>query len=154
MSIILPDYESIELVHDVVLEFSGGKTGIHSKKLILSAIERPATYIQYIDAYDIDTICALLIDSIARYHGFKDGNKRTALLSAVFTYRLNGVYFKASARMNRDFDALVMWVVQEKPAIEEIALRLSTLRSKHEGTNESWRKVLDAFMAIKKNHSD
>lgn len=145
MNIILPDRESIELLHEAVLDYSGGKAGVHDEKLILGAIERPVTYVQFVDDYDLDTICALLIESVARNHGFKDGNKRTALLTAIFTYRVNDVYFVATEQMNKDFDALVMWVVIKKPSIERIAKRLKELRTLHEGSQETWGAVFAAF---------
>lgn len=84
MEIILPDRESVELVHDVAL-MTGGLSGVHSENLIQAAVQRPITYIGYVDDYDLDTICAVLIESIARNHGFKDGNKRTALMTAIYT---------------------------------------------------------------------
>lgn len=145
MIIALPDRESIELLHEAVLSYSGGKAGVHDEKLILSAIQRPLAYVEYVDTYDLDTICALIIDSVARYHGYKDGNKRTALLMAIFTYRVNGVHFKATDQMNMDFDELVMWVVTKKPGIEEISTRLKQLRVLHEGTEEPWSAVFAAF---------
>jgi len=145
MTIALPDRESIELLHEAVLSYSGGRAGIHDEKLILSAIERPLTYVEYVDTYDLDTIGALIIDSVARYHGYRDGNKRTALLMAIFTYRVNDVHFKATKQMNVDFDELVMWVVTAKPGIDEISARLKELRKLHQGKEESWRTLFTAF---------
>lgn len=145
MTIVLPDRDSVELLHEAVLHYSGGKQGIHNEKLILSAIERPLTHTQYVKDYDLDTICALLIDSIARNHGFMDGNKRTALLTAIFTYRVNGVHFKATEAMNMDFDSLVMWVVNKKPSVEQIRKRLKKLRKIHQRSEESWGAMFTAF---------
>ena len=106
----------------------------------------------YQDDYDLDTLCALLIDSLARYHGFKDGNKRTALMTAVYTYKLNGVHFEASKKMNQDFDDLVMWVVTKKPKIEMIRERLKRLRQLYEGKEQNWRDILTAFVNAKITH--
>lgn len=145
MTIVLPDRESIELLHEAVLMYSGGKPGVHDEKLVLGAIERPLTYTQYVNEYDLDTICALLIDSVARNHGFRDGNKRTALLTAIFTYRVNGIYFIASKEMNEDFDELVMWVVNKKPSVQALTKRLKKLRSLYQGKKESWGALFGAF---------
>lgn len=146
MSIILPDRETLDILHDAILWASGGKSGVHDEKLILSAIERPATYTQYVDDYDLDTICAVLIDSIARYHGFRDGNKRTALITTIFTYRINDVHFNATVDMNNDFDDLVMWVVTEKPDIPAVVDRLKELRKLHECEEQpSWWHILTAY---------
>jgi death-on-curing protein len=145
MTIALPDRESIELLHDAVLSYSGGRAGIHDENLIISAVERPLTYVEYVESYDLDTICALIIDSVARYHGYKDGNKRTALLMAIFAYRVNEVHFKATQEMNVDFDDLVMWVVIKKPGIDKISNRLKQLREIHEGNEEPWSAMFTAF---------
>jgi death-on-curing protein len=150
----LPDQETVEGLHDIVLGVSGGKPGIHDINLVIAAVQRPQTYIQYDDEYDLDTICALLIDSIARNHGFKDGNKRTALLTAVFTYRINGVDFKATPKMNEDFDDLIMWVVLRKPPVDEIRIKLQQQRAKHEGAQESWINMLTAFVTAKFKRPD
>ncbi len=145
MEIILPDRESIELLHEAVMMFSGGRPGIHSENLILSAIGRPLTHADYNEDFTLDEICAVLIDAIARNHGYNDGNKRTALMTAFYTYRMNGVHFKATEAMNVDFDELVMWVVNEKPTVKEITARLKELRVTHEGYQESWGPILAAF---------
>ena len=119
-------------MHEVVLDISGGKSGFHRETNVHRAAERPLTYISYVESFDVDTVCAILIDAIAVYHGFNDGNKRTALMTAIFTYRINGVHFRATIAMNKEFDALVIWVVRKKPTIPEIEARLKKLRDKFE----------------------
>lgn len=156
MNVLIPDREVLETIHEVVINLTGGKDGVHDEKLLKSALERPRTFVGYQDDYDINTICALLIDSIARYHGFKDGNKRTALMTAFFTYRINGVHFRATKKMNEDFDNLVMWVVISKPRINDIVEKLVDLRNKHEGSKATWTAMIDAFQnsKIPKRHKD
>lgn len=143
-------------IHDTVLMVSGGRPGVHVASDIHRAIERPMTYASYRDEYDIDTVCALLIDSIARYHGFNDGNKRTALMTAILTYRINEIHFKATDSMNEEFDALVMWVVNHKPEVEEIEERLKSLRKTHEiGGEQSIATLFNSFVSMlvkKQNH--
>lgn len=143
MDIRLPDTDTVEALHEIILEASSGRSGIHDRSLVVRAIERPSTYIHYVDDYDIDTVCALLADGIARYHGFNDGNKRTALMTVIFTYKLNDIDFQATDEMNIDFDEFVMWIVREKPSIDQITERLKELRSTHEGTGgrETWVKL-------------
>lgn len=154
-SIYIPVLDDVEELHEVVLLISGGKDGIHDRKLLISAIERPATYIGYQEEYDVDTICALLIDSLARYHGFRDGNKRTALMTAIWTYRLNDVHFTATDSMNTDFDNMVMWVVTEKPEIDDIASKLKELRKLYEcDSKANWRDIFTSFANAVKNHKD
>jgi death on curing protein len=61
--------------HDTALTFGGGQ-GVTSLHLIESAIGRP--YSGY--HRSMSAKCAALLESIARNHGFLDGNKRTAWL--------------------------------------------------------------------------
>jgi death-on-curing family protein len=148
---LIPTFDIIVETHDVVLEVSGGRPGIHVKSDILRAVERPETYVHYVETFDVDTICAVLIDSIARYHGFNDGNKRTALMIAIFTYRINGVHFKATTAMNKKFDALVMWVVEKKPSISEIEKRLKIARKSFEvDTEQSLVNMFVAFVTMRR----
>lgn len=151
MEIILPDRESLELLHDAVIAYSGGRNGIHKESLLLSSIGRPLTYADYNEDYDLDDICAVIIDSVARNHGFNDGSERTALLTAIYTYRVNGVHFDATEKMNMDFDELVMWVVNKKPTVTEIAGRLKELRKCHEGSWEGWTNMFMAFANAMRN---
>lgn len=58
------------------------------------------------------------------------------MMTAIFTYRINGVHFKPTMTMNKEFDALVMWVVKKKPEIPEIEERLQKLRDKFEVATE------------------
>jgi len=45
----------------------------------------------------IHVLAALYVDSFARNHAFNDGNKRTAIFSAVLTYAINNVYLELNA---------------------------------------------------------
>ncbi len=136
MQLYLPSYETIVDIHDIILGLTDGKPGIHIKNDILRAIERPKTYVSYLDDYGIDTVCAVLLDSISRYHGFNDGNKRTALMTTIFTYRVNGVYFGSGLKMNEELDELVIWVVTKKPEISKIEKSLKKLRRVFEVENK------------------
>ena len=115
---------------------------------MLSTLKRPQTYIQYIDTFDTDTICAVLIDSLARYHGFRDGNKRTALMFTIYTYRFNGVHFTASLSMNSAFDDLVMRTVINKPTVEEIESQLKQIRKHFQGNESPLKGLLRSFRIL------
>jgi death-on-curing protein len=59
--------------------------------LLEAAVLRPQQTVLGQDAYpDIHTKAAAVLHSLARNHAFIDGNKRTAFLSAVVFYNLNG----------------------------------------------------------------
>jgi death on curing protein len=82
----LPTEGLIKHLHDAILEISGGRPGIRDETVIHAAINRPKTYLAYHDDYDLHTICAVILESISRNHGFVEGNKRTELMSALLTY--------------------------------------------------------------------
>lgn len=132
MKILLPDYDSIIEIHDVVLNVSGGKPGILHDDVIRSAVHRPITYQQYYSDYNLHIVCAVLLDALARNHAFYEGNKRTALMAMIFTYRINGVKLNYNMSLNKEYEDLVLWVVLEKPEIDEIVDRLKRLISKHQ----------------------
>jgi len=131
MLIYLPTEELIMELHDVILELSGGRPGVRDKNVIHAAVNRPKTYLAYHPDCDIHTVCAVLLDSIARNHGFVEGNKRTGLMTAILTYELNGIAIQKRADKEGEYEDLVLWVVKEKPDITEIANKLQALEKKY-----------------------
>jgi death-on-curing protein len=74
------------------IEASGGSKGFHDEKLVRSALARPNHSVMGEDAYDdMFSKAAALLDAIARNHGFRDGNKRTAMAAAVLYLSQNGI---------------------------------------------------------------
>ncbi len=134
MELLVPSPEVIKMLHDVVIDISGGREGVLNPDTVEGFPHRPQTYMGYSGDNDLHTVCAVLIDSISRNHGFNDGNKRTSLMSALFTYTVNGVYLEMSLFMNKDYEELVLWVVLKKPSIDEIASRLKELAEKYQKT--------------------
>jgi death-on-curing protein len=118
-------------IHDAILEITGGLRGIKDKNGVSSAIHRPKTFFAYHPNSSLHTACAVLLESIARNHIFSDANKRTALMTMLLTYELNGYIFKSSADKSKDFEGLVLWVVNSKPEIREIESKLKILIKKH-----------------------
>jgi len=64
------------LAHDIVIEHFGGRQGILNRNGLESALARP--YSGYYRS--IERKGAALLESLAKNHGFVDGNKRTAIL--------------------------------------------------------------------------
>ncbi len=147
MHIYLPIYEHIIDIHDAVIDVSGGRPGILDKKVIEAAVDRPKTFLSYNPNSDIHTVCAVLLDSLARNHAFVEGNKRSALLTVILTYSLNNVTLRFDKSMNRDFEELVLWVVLKKPEILDITEKLRSLSLVYgeSGANELIRR-LKAFL--------
>lgn len=135
MLIYLPPAELVIVPHEQILEIAGGRPGILNHSKIEAAVHRPKTYLAYQADCDLHTVCAVLMDSLARNHAFVDGNKRTGLMTALVTYELNGYTLKSSAD-NIEFENLVLWVVNTKPPINQIATQLKNLVNQH-----STRKV-------------
>ena len=60
---------------------------------------------------------AALLDVIARNHGFRDGNKRTAMAAAVLYLTQNDIEIVFT---NQEYEEIMLHVVNDKPTIEEI----------------------------------
>ncbi|MDZ7744552.1 MAG: type II toxin-antitoxin system death-on-curing family toxin [Candidatus Saccharibacteria bacterium] len=144
-NINIPSKEVILSLHDVVLEISGGLPGVRDMNVVTAACQRPHTYQGYADNYDVHTAGALLLDSLARNHAFVEGNKRTALVTVLLTYTVNGIYLKMPLFMNNEFEELVLWVVNQKPSIDEIDKRLRSLVKKYQ--ESGFQAIIDKLKA-------
>lgn len=130
MLVVLPSEEFIRDIHDVVLEYHGGRKGILHHNVLSLAIERPKHYIYY-EECNLHVVCAVILHTIARKHPFVDGNKRTALVVTIATYKLNKIGLDFKQVDQEEFVELMLWVVQKKPDIMEIAERLTILTNKY-----------------------
>jgi death-on-curing protein len=77
-------------IHEQQIGIYGGAAGFINESNVLSAVARP----QNIDAYgepDIADRAAAYAFGIANNHGFMDGNKRTAWVTAQFFLYINQV---------------------------------------------------------------
>jgi death on curing protein len=103
--------------HDVALKF-GGLDGVRHEAEILSAIGRPYTG-YYRSIYKK---AAALFQSVARNHGFTDGNKRTAVVLTTLLIERSGYVLKAHGResLERAFEALALRVVNDNPSMDDI----------------------------------
>lgn len=93
------------LAHDAALQH-GGLSGILNRGLIESAISRP--YSGYYRS--MDAKAAALLHSLARNHGFADGNKRTCLLLVHLLIDRSGytLHDRDLARLNTDLENLIV----------------------------------------------
>jgi death-on-curing protein len=104
-------------VHDKIIEASGGSIGIHDEGLIKSALARPKHSVMGEDAYgDVFSKAAALLDAIARNHGFRDGNKRTAMAAAVLYLSQSDIEISFT---NQEYEDIMLHVVNDKPPVEE-----------------------------------
>jgi death on curing protein len=80
-------FEQVLAIHDA----AAGPSGIRDAGAIQSAVGRPQATVFGEDAYgSIWEKAAALLQSLARNHGWMDGNKRTAWVAALTFLTVNG----------------------------------------------------------------
>jgi len=91
-----PRWLTLELVlgiHALSIERFGGAHGVRDEGLLASAVARAANRVAYEPETTVCQLAATYAFGIARNHPFVDGNKRTAVASAVTFLGLNGWLF-------------------------------------------------------------
>lgn len=111
--------EDVLIIHARIVDATGGSHGIRDVNLLASLVERPKTKLGGKGQFrGVFQKAATYIDSLVRYHVFIDGNKRTAIASAVRFLNLNGYEFAAS---DREVEKFALRIATEKPKVESIA---------------------------------
>ncbi len=82
--------EVVLAVHDEQLAVHGGLPGIRDRGILESALARPRNLAAYEACDDVARLAAAYLFGITKNHGFVDGNKRTALVTADLFLMLNG----------------------------------------------------------------
>ena len=77
-------------LHDEQLAEHGGLPGIRDLGVVQSALARAQNFASFDNCEDVARLAAAYAYGIARNHGFLDGNKRTALVTADLFLMLNG----------------------------------------------------------------
>lgn len=114
--------EDILVLHDRVIEETGGVHGMRDLGLLIAAAERPRTSFGSKELYpDAFLKAAALFESIARNHAFVDGNKRTAVLATARFLFINGYTLTTT---NPELERFVLTAVVKKLSIEKIAVWL------------------------------
>ena len=80
-------------IHENELRAAGGLSGIRDKELLESAVAAPLSSFNSEFLMDIFDMAATYLNSLTRNHPFLDGNKRTALASALTFLFINGYEF-------------------------------------------------------------
>lgn len=73
-------------------------------------------------------------------------------MTAILTYELNGIALNMQADKSNEFEDLVLWVVNDKPHIPEIASRLEELTDKYQANSvakfiSKLKKMIEPFSA-------
>ena len=92
--------EVVFALHDEQLAEHGGLPGIRDPSAVQSALARPRNLASYEDCDDVARLAAAYAYGIAKNHGFSDGNKRTALVTADLFLMLNGYQLISSPAEN------------------------------------------------------
>jgi death-on-curing protein len=111
----------LALIHERVIEETGGIHGVTNPGGLESALERPFTSFGGVAMFpDLVSKVAAFLHSIIVFHPFADGNKRTALIAADVCLRLNGYrivpseevepFFWAVARGEKEVDGIAEWL--------------------------------------------
>jgi death-on-curing protein len=87
-------------VHDEQLAVHGGLPGVRDRGAVESALARPRNLAAYEACDDVAKLAAAYAYGISRNHGFADGNKRTALVTADLFLMLNGYELVSSPADN------------------------------------------------------
>lgn len=123
--------KDVLILHDRVIEETGGAHGLRDLGLLISATDRPRAGFGGKELYpDAFTKAAVLFESIARNHAFVDGNKRTAVLAVARFLFLNEYALIAT---NKGLENFVLSAVVKNFSIEKIAawLKRHSRKIKH-----------------------
>jgi death-on-curing family protein len=90
---------------------------------------RPQHFMDYDEECDIHLVAAIILESITTFHAFADGNKRTALISMLMTYRMNGLELDFTLHVNEKLEKLVLDIAdsQKRQTIKQLRTRLKKL---------------------------
>ena len=114
-----PSLLDVIRLHDRYVQMFGGSLGIRDSNLLDSAVSRCQASFGGEDLYDtVFDKAAAMFHGILFDHPFGDGNKRTALFSAVRFLFINGHEFVAT---NLEAEEFPIIVEKTRPPISEIA---------------------------------
>ena len=86
------DVDIVREIHAEALRQFGGLHGVRDENLLVSAVLAPHSTFGGKSPYaDVVEIAAAYLFYICKNHPFLDGNKRTAMMSAIVFLRLNGI---------------------------------------------------------------
>ena len=105
------------LIHELVINETGGLHGIINPVALESALVRPFSSIEGKELFpDMWSKIAALIHSLIAFHPFTDGNKRTAFVAAEVILKLNGYHIKPAL----EHEAFFWAIARGEKSMEEI----------------------------------
>lgn len=106
------DLDDIRYIHDEQLELFGGEYGVLDIGLIESGLNAPRQTYNWTGEDDVLVLAVELGVSLAKNHGFVDGNKRTGVVAMVAFLNKNG--FDLQMKNDRSLGRLVERVLERK----------------------------------------
>ena len=121
--------KTVDAIHDDQLQQHGGLPGVRDEGAIESALARPKHRLTYSDDPSVHRLAAAYGVGLARNHGYRDGNKRTAFMAMYVFLRLNGQrtdaeeaavvdLMKAVAQSDCDEEELATWLDEHTVSTE------------------------------------
>jgi death on curing protein len=119
------DLEEVLEIHALQLDEFGGIAGVRDRGLLESAVEQArATAFGELLHADLFEMAAAYLFHIVKNHAFLDGNKRTALVTALVFLDINGVSLE---RDDERLYELTMAAAEGRADKVQIAAQLRTL---------------------------
>ncbi|MBF0537464.1 MAG: type II toxin-antitoxin system death-on-curing family toxin [Nitrospirae bacterium] len=106
------------LLHERIIEETGGSQGVRDEALLESALFRAQNAYHYEQA-DIHDLAAAYAEGIAKNHPFVDGNKRTALAAADMFLESNG--YQIGVEKDNEREQLFLSLAEGKVTRDELA---------------------------------
>lgn len=111
--------QQVLFIHARLIAETGGAHGVRDLGLLESAVARPWATFAGEDLYpSLFEKAVALMESLILNHAFVDGNKRTAVAATALFLSRNGHRLAAE---NTELERFVLFVVQERPSLDEIA---------------------------------
>ena len=109
----------ILVINARVLDATSGVKGVRDTELLASIVGKPTTSLGGTEMYStVHDKAAVYLESIANYHVFVDGNKRTALVATARFLYLN--HYRLTAP-NKAAEEFMLSIATSEQSIEEIS---------------------------------
>lgn len=132
------------IVHDQIIELSGGLPGTKDKGQIESVLE----HIKNDDYYPtLEEKLNHLVFSVAKFHCFTDGNKRSAIALGAYFLEINGYDWLVN-RFIRELENIVVWVVEGLICKELLLELISSLCRGDDYPEELKLELIDVLGAL------
>lgn len=111
--------EDILFIHQQEIHISGGEPNIRDQEGIIACVDAPKASFGGEYLHDLYGMAASYIACLTMRHPFVDGNKRTALASALTFLYLNG--YTIGESYDEELAELVLYFVTKKISKEDVA---------------------------------